>query len=320
MSSSARVIFFGTPACAAPYLRVIRDAGNDLVAVVTQPDKPKGRSKQLCPSPVKAAAQAEGLCVLQPDSCRDPQFIGQLRSLEPDVLLIVAYGKILCPNLLAVPRVATLNVHYSLLPAFRGAAPVQRALLAGLTETGVTLQHVSEELDAGDIVAQATLTIAEEDNTESLLARLTDLGAALVRAQLAAVLAGTAARTPQDPGQATLAPRLTKQDGLLNLEESALSLSNRVRAVTPWPGAAVCLRGQRLLIRQARPVSSPLPATPGQILALDPQHGPLIATGDGALQLLAVQPLGKKAMSGAEYLRGARLTMADRFQSGQDCC
>ena len=315
-----RVIFFGTPACAVPYLRAIRDAGGDLVAVVTQPDKPKGRSKQLCPSPVKEAAEAEQICLLQPNSCHTPDFIDHLGSFEPDLLLVVAYGRILCPNLLALPRVAALNVHYSLLPAFRGAAPVQHALLAGLAETGVTLQHLSEELDAGDIVAQAALPIAAEDNTETLRARLTDLGVALVQAHLPAIFAGSSPRALQDATLATLAPRLTKQDGLLNLQDSATSLSNRVRAVTPWPGAALCLRGQRLLIRQARPQPSLAPAAPGQILALDPQRGPVIATGDGALELLAIQPPGKKTMSGAEYLRGARLTLDDLLQSGLDGC
>jgi methionyl-tRNA formyltransferase len=314
-----RVIFFGTPACAVPYLAAIREMGADLVAVVTQPDKPKGRSKQLCPPPVKEAAEAEQICLLQPETCRTPDFIARLADLEPDILLVVAYGRILCPALLAVPRVAALNIHYSLLPAFRGAAPVQHALLAGLAETGVTLQHLSEELDAGDIVAQATLQIAEDHSTETLMARLTDLGVALVKAQLPAVCAGTAPRRAQIASMATVAPRLTKQDGLLNLEESATSLSNRIRAVTPWPGAVVCLRGQRLQIRQARPVLCGAGAVPGDILALDPQLGPVIATGDGALELLSVQPLGKKVMSGADYLRGARLTLADRFESGQDC-
>ena len=314
-----RVIFFGTPSCAVPYLRAIREAGGELVGVVTQPDKAKGRSKQLCPSPVKEAAQAEHLCLLQPPTCRDLDFIDHLRNLQPDLLLIVAYGQILCPNLLAVPRVAALNVHYSLLPAFRGAAPVQHALLAGLAETGVSLQHLAAELDAGDVVAQVALSIAEEDNAETLMARLTDLGVALVKCQLADAFTGVAPRTPQDARQVTVAPRLAKQDGLLDLQDSATRLANRIRAVTPWPGAAMCLRGQRLLVRQARPLPVLSPTTPGQILALDPLRGPTIATGDGALELLALQPVGKKTMSGADYLRGSRLTMDDVFTSGQDC-
>ena len=313
------MIFFGTPGCAVPYLRAIREAGGELVAVVTQPDKPKGRSKALCPPPVKEAADAEQLCCLQPASCRDADFIDHLRSLQPDILVVVAFGRILCPELLSVPTVAALNVHYSLLPRFRGAAPVQHALLEGLAETGVTLQHLAAELDAGDIVAQATLPIAEDDNTETLTARLTELGVKLVQANLAAVYEGKAARTKQDEVQVTLAPRLTKQDGFLDLKQPAGALLNRIRAVTPWPGASVCIKGQRLMIRQAQAVAAPEGSSPGQIIALDPARGPSVATGHGALELLMVQPQGRKAMSGADYLRGARLTFQDVFEPGQNC-
>lgn len=311
-----RVIFFGTPGCAVPYLQAIRDVGGELVAVVSQPDKPKGRSGTPCPPPVAEAAEAEQICLLQPLTCRTPEFIDHLRSLDPDLLLVVAYGRILCPNLLSVPRVAALNVHYSLLPAFRGAAPVQHALLNGLTETGVTLQHLAEELDAGDIVAQAALPLNETDNTETLLERLTALGVALVREQLPRVYAGTAARTPQDHAAATLAPRLEKADGLLDLNQSAQCLLGRIRAVTPWPGAVLGLRGQRLIVRAARVREAPAGAVAGQIVTLDPKAGPVVATGAGALQLVTVQPQGKKAMSGADFLRGARLTLKDHFTSG----
>lgn len=314
-----RVIFFGTPCCAVPYLQAIAQAGGELVAVVTQPDKPRGRSKALCPPPVKEAAEAEQLCLLQPESCRSAEFIGHLRSLEPDILLVVAFGRILCSELLSVPKIAALNIHYSLLPRFRGAAPVQHALLEGLTETGVTLQHLAAELDAGDIVAQTTLTIAEEDTTESLTERLTELGVGLAKANLAAVYRGRALRVAQDERLVTLAPRLSKADGWLDLSQPAKALASRIRAVTPWPGAALCLRGQRLMIRQARVLTAPPGSEPGQILALDPA-GPVVATGEGALQLLSVQPQGRKTMTATEYVRGARLGFHDVFESGQNCC
>jgi methionyl-tRNA formyltransferase len=314
-----RVIFFGTPGCAVPYLRGICEAGGELVAVVTQPDKPKGRSKALCPPPVKEAAEAENICLLQPDTCRSPEFIDHLRSFEADILLVVAYGRILCPNLLAVPTVAALNVHYSLLPAYRGAAPVQHALLDGLPQTGVTLQHLAAELDAGDIVAQETLAIADDDTTASLTDRLTVLGVELVKSSLPAVHAGTAPRLPQDASRVTLAPRLSKSDGLLDLSQPASVLASRIRAVTPWPGAVVCLRDKPLIIRQATAVSlsDQLPA--GAIVALDPSTGPVVATGEGALQLSVVQPLGRKPMTGADYLRGARLTLQDVVKSLSNC-
>ncbi|MHB8995410.1 MAG: methionyl-tRNA formyltransferase [Armatimonadota bacterium] len=314
-----RVIFFGTPGCAVPYLRGIREAGGELVAVVTQPDKPKGRSKALCPPPVKEAAEAENICLLQPDTCRSPEFIDHLRSFEADILLVVAYGRILCPNLLAVPTVAALNVHYSLLPAYRGAAPVQHALLDGLSETGVTLQHLAAELDAGDIVAQDTLTIADDDNTATLTQRLTTLGVELVKSYLPGVHAGTAPRFPQDESAVTLAPRLSKCDGVLDLSQPARVLAGRIRAVTPWPGAVVCLRDKPLIIREATALSLPEQAPAGTIVALDPATGPVVATGDGALLLRLVQPLGRKPMTGAEYLRGARLTLQDVVKSVSNC-
>ena len=311
-----RVIFFGTPECAVPYLQAIRDAGGEIVAVVTQPDRPRGRSGQLCPSPVKEGTAGLQLCLLQPESCRDPALIAEVAEQAPDLALIVAFGQILCPELLAVPRVATLNVHYSLLPQFRGAAPVQHALLAGLPETGVTLQHVSARLDAGDLVAQARLAIREDDDTASLTARLTEAGCQVVREALPQVMAGTAPRTPQDESQATLAPRLTKQDGLIDWTQDAGRIVNRVRALTPWPGAVTEVRGQRLLIHQARVVAERA-GEPGQIVELPAaaDRGPVVAAQTGAVELLAVQPEGKKVMSGAAYLRGARLAREDTFVS-----
>jgi methionyl-tRNA formyltransferase len=297
-------------------LQAIGDAGGEIVGAITQPDRPKGRSGQLCPSPVKEEAVGLKLCLLQPESCRDPLLIDEVSQLEPDLILVVAFGQILCPELLGVARVAALNVHYSLLPRFRGAAPVQHALLAGLGETGVTLQHMSARLDAGDIVAQASLAINEDDDANSLTGRLTELGCGLVKEYLPRVMAGTAPRTPQDESQATEAPRLSKDDGLMDWTQPAAQIVNRVRAVTPWPGAATEVRGQRLLIRRARVVADRT-GEPGHILELptDDGRGPVVAAGEGAVELLAVQPEGKKVMGGAEYVRGARLSFDEFFAS-----
>jgi len=302
--------------CAVPYLDAIREAGAEIVGVITQPDRAKGRSGQLCPSPVKQEAVGLKLCLLQPESCRDPLLIDDVDEIAPDLILVVAFGQILCPELLATARVAALNVHYSLLPQFRGAAPVQHALLAGLAETGVTLQHMSSRLDAGDVVAQAALTIDEDDDANSLTERLTVVGCQLVKEYLPQVMQGTAPRVPQDESQATEAPRLTKDDGLIDWTQGASQIVNRVRAVTPWPGAATELRGQRLLIRQARAVPDQA-GDPGHVLELPAggERGPVVAAGQGAVELLAVQPEGKRVMSGAEYLRGARLTLDDFFAS-----
>lgn len=310
-----RVIFFGTPGCAVPYLQAIREAGGEVVGVITQPDRPRGRSKALCPPPVKEAAEALQCCILQPGDCRDEDFLQQLRDLEPDMLLVVAYGRILCRNLLVIPKVAALNVHYSLLPAFRGAAPVQRALLAGLDETGVTLQHVAWELDSGDIVAQATVTVRDEDDTESLMARLTEAGVELVKQWLPPVMAATAPRMAQDHGQATLAPRLEKRDGIVDWKRAAREITNQVRAVTPWPGAVATLKGKQLLLRRVRVAEVAEEGEPGEVIELPQgeEGGLVVKAGSGAVELLTVQPEGRKAMTAGEYVRGARLGCGDGF-------
>lgn len=308
-----RAAFFGTPKCSVPYLEAIREAGGEIVAVVTKPDRPRGRSGTVCPSPIKEEAVGLKLCLLQPESCRDPLLIDELDDIAPDILLVVAFGEILCPELLTVPRVAALNVHYSLLPQFRGAAPVQHALLAGLAETGVTLQYMSEQLDAGDIVAQATVQIADDDDTASLTARLTEAGCALVREYLPQIMDRRAPRVRQDETQATLAPRLAKRDGLIDWHQEARQIVNRIRAVTPWPGAATQVGKQRLLIRRARVVAGP-EGQAGELVEIS-ANGPVVAAGAGAVELLEVQPEGKKAMSGPDYLRGARLELGEVFVS-----
>jgi methionyl-tRNA formyltransferase len=311
---SFRVIFMGTPECATPYLAAIEEGGGEVVAVVTQPDQPAGRGRRLCAPPVKEAALARGLPVIQGESCRDPQTAAVLAELEPEVVLVVAFGEILCPAVLEVARGAILNVHYSLLPAFRGAAPVQRALLAGLSETGVTLQHVVEELDAGDIVAQTTMAVAGDDDVASLTCRLTVAGCELVRRWLAEIVAGTAPRRPQNHDEATLAPKVTKAEGALDFSRPASELVNRVRAMTPWPGAYGQLRGKRLMVRRARVVEGA--GKPGEIIKLTAREGLAVATGNKALELLEVQAAGKRAMTGAEYVRGARLEVGEQLQNG----
>lgn len=309
-----RVIFLGTPECATPYLEAIGLAGGEVVAVVTQPDQPVGRGRQLCAPPVKLAAEARGLPVIQGESCRDPQTATVLKALQPEVLLVVAYGEILCPAVLEVASVAALNVHYSLLPAYRGAAPVQRALLAGLGETGVTLQHLAVELDAGDIVGQERVAIDAADDVTSLTCRLTKAGCRLVERWLPEIVAGTAPRQAQDHRLATLAPKVEKVEGALDFNQPAEALVNRIRAMTPWPGAYCQVNNRRLLVRRARVVEGQ--GEPGEILRFDSKEGLVVATGKGALELVEVQAPGKRSMSGAEYVRGARLPVGQRVQNG----
>jgi methionyl-tRNA formyltransferase len=263
---------------------------------------------------VKLAAEAQGLPVIQGACCRNPQTAALLADLEPDVLLVVAYGEILCPAVLGVARLAALNVHYSLLPAYRGAAPVQRALLDGLTETGVTLQHLAEELDAGDVVGRERVAIEPEDEVTSLTWRLTEAGCRLVTHWLPEIVAGRAPRQAQDHRLATLAPKVEKAEGALDFSQAAEALVNRVRAMTPWPGAYCQVNGQRLLVRRARVVEGL--GEPGEILSLSTGEGPVVATGKGALELAVVQAPGKRTMSGAEYVRGARLQVGLKLQNG----
>ena len=312
------VIFLSTPDCGCPYLSAIEAAGGEIVAVITQPDRRRGRGRTLAAPPVKTAALAHGLRVLQPPTCRDEGVWEQLQALRPDIILVVAFGQILCPGFLAQPQVAALNVHYSLLPRLRGAAPVQYALLQGLTETGASLQHLAVELDAGDIVAQATLPIEPYDDAGTLTLRLTDVGCDLVRELLPRVMAGTAPRAPQDEALASWAPRLSKQDGALDWTEPAPAVVNRVRATNPWPGA-YCYRGdQRLGVLRARYVEAGAAGSgPGAIVTISAGSGPIVATGEGAVELLVVQPQGRKAMTGAEYLRGARLAPGDLLLPGR---
>lgn len=311
-----RIVFFGAAPCSVPYLEAIRRVGGEIVAVVTTPDRPAGRGQELCASPVKQAALGLQVCLLQPESCSDPQLIAELQDLAPDILLVVAYGEILCAAMLAVPRVAALNVHYSLLPKLRGAAPVQHALLQGLTETGVTLQHLSLQLDAGDIIAQARVAIQPEDDAASLTQRLTESGCQLVEEYLPQVMAGTAPRIKQEESQATYAPRLKKEDGYINWHESAAAIVNRIRAVTPWPGAQTAIGGRRLIIKKAR-VRRDRAGNPGELVEISYEEGcgPVVAAGEDAVELLQVQPAGRRVMSGGEFMRGARLKVGDLFTS-----
>lgn len=311
-----KVIFLGTPACGVPYLEALDALGAEVVAVITQPDRPSGRGRSLCAPPVKLAALERAWCVLQPPTCRDEGLMADLQALAPDIFLVVAFGQILCPQFLSLPRVAALNVHYSLLPQLRGAAPVQHALLQGLPETGVTLQHLAAELDAGDVVGQARLTIDSDDNAGTLTERLTRAGCDLVRDLLPAIMAGTAARVPQAESGVTWAPRLNKADGALDWNQPAAALHQRIRAMNPWPGAYCEVRGERLIVLEARLQAAGAAGRPGEIIRIEKNCGPVVATGSGALELCVVCPKGRKAMTGAEYLRGSRLVVGDRFGPG----
>jgi methionyl-tRNA formyltransferase len=303
-----RVVFMGTPAFAVPSLSALLSAAT-VVGVVTQPDRPAGRGRQTVAPPVKDVALAAGVPVIQPQRLREPAAMAQLQAWAPDVIVVAAFGQILKPAVLDLPPHGCLNVHASLLPRHRGAAPIPAAIIAGDAETGITLMRMDPGLDTGPILAQRRLPIQPDDTTASLSARLAQTGADLLVDSLPAYLAGELLPQPQDNTQATYAPQLKKEDGHLDFTRPAAELARRVRALTPWPGAfalwpaAEGRAPQPLKVLRAAALDERL-AEAGQVVATP--HGPAVGAGAGALLLLEVQPPGKRPMPALDFARGAR--------------
>jgi methionyl-tRNA formyltransferase len=313
---SARVVFMGTPAFALPSLEALIRHYN-VVGVVTQPDREAGRGRALTPPPVKTLALQHGIPVIQPKTLRDPAAVEQIRAWAPDVIVVAAFGQLLRQNVLAIPPHGCLNVHASLLPKYRGAAPIPAAILNGDAVTGVTIMRIDPGLDTGPIVAQREEAIRPDDTAGALAERLAALGAALLVEVLPRWLAGAIQATPQDDNAATLAPQLQKEAGRLDWTRSAVELERQVRAFSPWPGtftSAASLGGAVLHVRAAAlsavgaqfiSAASPLRGEPGQVVALN--GGRIgVVTGAGVLELKEVQLAGKRAMAAAEFARGWR--------------
>jgi methionyl-tRNA formyltransferase len=311
-----RVAFFGTPEIAVPYLEALIEAGHEVRAAVTQPDRPAGRGRDLRAGAVKVAAEARGLPVLQPESCREPEFAQALRESGAEMGVVVAYGNLLPCEVLDCPQSGCVNVHYSLLPELRGAAPVQRALLAGLAQTGVTVQWMSPELDAGDVVCAESVPIEPDDDSASLFARLNAVGPDLLLQALRMIAEGVAPRTPQDPARITWAPPLTKADCRIDWSEPAERVRNRIRACAPRPGAFTVRGERRLKVLKAdiAPVQACVgEGQPGTLAEMLWEGYPVVYTGCGALALTEVQPEGRPPMPGADYARGARSSPGERL-------
>lgn len=308
-----RVVFMGTPDFAVPCLNMLVQEHYQVATAVTQPDRPKGRGHRLSPSAVKQAAVKFGLPVLQPESVKDKDFFAALQQLRPDVIVAVAFGQILPPAILTLPPLGCINVHASLLPRYRGAAPIHWAVMNGETETGVTTMFMAPGMDTGDIILQHATPIGPAETTGDLHDRLAVLGAQALRETLFLLAQGRAPRRPQDANLATYAPLLRREHEHLDWHRAARQLYNQIRGLNPWPGAYTNYNGQVLKCWCARlmPAKAAVQEnTPGLVTAVD-DNGISVCTGDGILQLTSVQPANKGRMSAAAFLRGHALRVGD---------
>lgn len=297
-----RIVFMGTPDFAVPILQKLI-ATQNVVGVVTQPDRPAGRGKRMQPPPVKETAVAANIPVYQPKSLRREEAAEPLRQWQPEMIIVAAFGQILRPHVLELPPLGCLNVHASLLPRWRGASPIQHAIMAGDAETGVTLMQMDEGLDTGPMFVQQAIPIHPNETAASLHDRLAELGAAMLAEHLDDIVNGRINATPQDDSQSTYAPMISKADGRLDWHKTSAELDRHVRAMTPWPGAFTTWDGQWLKVLAAEPVHGRLPAgEPGQVVMRE--ENAVVLTQDGGLALHEIQLAGKRAMNVTEFLNG----------------
>lgn len=302
-----RILFMGTPDIAAASLAAILEAGHQVCGVFTRQDKPVGRKQVLTAPPVKVLAESKGIPVYQPRTLRDEAVQADIRALAPELIVVVAYGRILPPEVLEVPPLGCINLHVSLLPKYRGAAPVQWAVINGDAETGVSIMYLDEGLDTGDILTVAPVAIGPEETSGELFDRVTAVGARVLCETLPRIAAGTLTPTPQDHAAATMAPMLTKELAQFRWEESAAHIHNWVRGMNPWPAAwFVTGGGRKVKVLECRVAAQS--GAPGQVLALKPLT---VACGEGAVQLLRVVPEGSRPMEGSAFAAGLRLQVGD---------
>jgi methionyl-tRNA formyltransferase len=305
-----RVVFWGTPEFAAPALRALVGEGFEVIAVVTQPDKPQGRSRKIILSPVKQFAIEEEIQLFQPKNARTPELLDQLRELKPDISVVVAYGHILPQKIIDLPKLGTLNIHASLLPALRGAGPIQGAIRQGLMETGVTVMRVVPALDAGPIILQADTPIFEDETYGELQVRLSELGALTLVEAMTLVSLGKATETPQDDSRATYAAKVTRESSRVNWNDSAIEISRQIRASDPKPGAFTTTpKGEVKLFGPK--VMDGIRGNPGEVLSATGEL--VIACGLDAIRVSGVQPEGKSRMTALEWVRGRGTAVGDRY-------
>ncbi len=299
-----RIVFMGTPDFAVPSLVALLRSPDDVVGVVTQPDRPKGRGQTLAASPVKVLCKRERIPYLQPTKMKDPAFLDALRAWQPELVAVAAFGRILPPVILQLPPKGCVNVHGSLLPKYRGAGPVQWAVINGEKETGITTMLMDEGMDTGQMLLQERLTIGPDETAGELAPRLAELGGRLLVETIHRMKEGTIVPQPQDHAQATMAPLLKKEDGLIDWTRRAADLVNQVRGMSPWPVAFTFAGGEQWKIwRAARSADIPASPPPGTVIQASPK-GITVATGEGALVIMELQPPNKRRMSAAAYLAG----------------
>lgn len=318
-----RVVFMGTPAFAVPSLEALVNSDHEVVGVVTQPDRPKGRGQTVVPCPVKELAVAGGLSVRQPDKIKSPEFLQQLVEWKPDVIAVTAFGRILPKTILDLPPMGCVNVHGSLLPAYRGAAPIQWALIHGDTETGITTMLMDEGMDTGAVLLQQTVPIEPDDTALELGARMAQTGGALLVETLTRLAAHAVVPCAQDHSRATMAPLLKKEDGVIDWTQPATEIANRIRGLWPWPGSYTFHHEHRLIIRKGRVDANGGPVgvvqRPGTILAVGPTSF-WVETGEGRIEVLEVQPANKKRMSVEQFLLGYALRTQETLSPQPERC
>jgi methionyl-tRNA formyltransferase len=309
-----KLVFMGTPLFAVRPLQALAQAGHELAGVVTRIDKPAGRGRAVAQPAVKIAAQQMGFTVHQPRRVRDPEFIETLRKIAPDAIVVAAYGQILPRDILGLPKYGCVNIHASLLPLYRGAAPINWAIINGETETGITIMQMDEGMDTGAILMQESMPIGPKDTAATVTEKLSDLGARLIEKALPLIEAGTLRPVQQDQAKATLAPILKKQDGLIDWTSSAAEIHNRVRGVDPWPGAYTYLDGKLIKILETEVAGG----QEGAGVIHERASGVLeVGTGTGLIRVLRIQPEGRKPMTAADFIHGHRGLAGKRF-SGPD--
>jgi methionyl-tRNA formyltransferase len=313
MATPWRIVFMGTPQVAAATLEQLVQGPDPVVGVVTQPDRPSGRGQQTSPSPVRKTAESHNIPVVAAEKIRTPEFFEALKQWQPEIIVVVAYGRILPKTILELAPQGCLNVHYSLLPKYRGAAPAAWTIINGVSEGGVTTMKLVEKMDAGAIYLQEAITLAGDETTGSLQAKLTPIGARLLLETLRRLKDGSLIPRAQDESAATLAPILKKADGLIDWNKSAMEIERRVRGLDPWPGSFTHVSGKLLIIHQAKIIPTERTGKPGEVIRAD-GGGFWVATASGIIDLDEVQLENKKRLAGNEFIKGARIKLGERLQ------